>query len=93
MSIRERVQKIRDFVITIRHVFILARFDAQCQWRKHVTLRWYRLWLRKDEFHPSLDLDAMALCAMDEREKSEYRRDLTRRRHKAHVRDMRMDSA
>ena len=92
-TLRERVRKIKDFATAARYALAFAWFDARCQWRKRVTLWWHRLWLRKDEFHVSLDMDALALCAMDEREKSEYLRDLARRRHKAHVRDLRMGSA
>jgi len=30
-------------------------------WHCGIKLWWYRLWVRADEFHPSLDLDMVAM--------------------------------
>lgn len=55
-------------------------------WRWRIRSRWYRLWIRKDEFHPSLDIDPMSLAALSPGDRSEYLRDLARRRQIAHQR-------
>jgi len=38
-------------------------------WNKRLKLWWYRLWIRKDEFHSSLSMDALAMSAMNEKER------------------------
>ena len=55
-------------------------------WNKCV-LWWHRLWIRKDEFHRSLDLDSLNLDGMSKQKKEEYLIDLNRRREIAHRRD------
>ncbi len=49
-----------------------------------LTLFWHRLWIRKDEFHSSLNLDATLMWDMTKEEQEEYLEDLARRRKKAH---------
>lgn len=60
-------------------------------WNKHILLWWHKLWIRKDEFHHSLDMDGLAILEMDKRELKEYRADLVRRRQIAHERDLAKD--
>lgn len=55
-------------------------------WHCGIKLWWNRLWVRADEFHPSLDLDMVALEAMTAPERAAYLRDLFRRREIAHRR-------
>ena len=50
-------------------------------------LFWYRLWIRKDEFHISLSYDADAWLDMNENEREAYSKDLVKRRIAAHERD------
>jgi hypothetical protein len=57
-------------------------------WNKRIKLWWYRLWIRKNEFHRSLDNDLEALYVMTPQERSAYQRDLVRRRGIAHERDL-----
>lgn len=57
-------------------------------WNKHILLWWNRLWIRKDEFHRSLDMDVSAMLEMKEQEVKEYLADLVRRRDIAHQRDL-----
>ena len=57
-------------------------------WNKHFLLWWYRLWIRKDEFHNSLSRDPDAMMEMNEQEMKEYFADLARRRKKSHQRDL-----
>jgi hypothetical protein len=56
-------------------------------WNKHILLWWYRLWIRRDEFHVSLNTDVDALRVMDEKEIEEYYSDLARRKKISHRRD------
>jgi len=51
-------------------------------------LWWNRLWIRKDEFHPSLSMDSVMLAEMDHVEREDYLTDLVRRRETAHRRDI-----
>ncbi len=93
VPIRKYVRKIKNVAACLRYDVSFAIFDLRCQWRKHVVLRWYRLWVRKDEFHPSLDTDAFAMCAMTGDEKTAYLNDLARRRNIAHRRDLQENGA
>lgn len=52
--------------------------------RSRLRLWWARLYVRKDEFHYSLDLDHEALMTMKEEERQKYQEDLIRRRNVAH---------
>lgn len=56
------------------------------KFRQGLTLWWYRLWVRREEFHPSLDMDVGAMESMTPGERVAYREDLLRRRHIAHMR-------
>lgn len=53
-----------------------------------VRLWWNRLFIRKDEFHHSLEMDVFAMLRMTDREQKDYLRDLVRRRNIAHERDL-----
>lgn len=55
-------------------------------WNKHIKLWWYKLWIRRNEFHVSFDTDAEALAVMDDNERRDYCQDLARRRTIAHER-------
>ena len=57
-------------------------------WNKRLKLWWYRLFVRKDEFHHSLQMDLDALLVMDDDEKQAYLSDLQRRRTIAHRRSL-----
>ncbi|MBU4142592.1 hypothetical protein KJ590_01145 [Patescibacteria group bacterium] len=56
-------------------------------WNKHLLLFWHRLWIRRNEFHGSLRLDADALMVMNKKERGRYVKDLFRRRRIAHEAD------
>lgn len=51
-------------------------------------LWWNKLFIRSNEFHSSLDMDAYALVDMNENDRKKYIADLIRRRNIAHERDM-----
>lgn len=57
-------------------------------WNKHIQLWWHKLWIRKDEFHHSLNMNGAAMLEMNEQEKEKYLADLVRRREIAHQKDM-----
>lgn len=52
--------------------------------RDRPKLFWNRLWIRKDEFHPSLDIDPIASSYMTKEERELYYKDIVRRREIAH---------
>ena len=60
-------------------------------WNKHLLLSWYKLWVRKDEFHRSLDLDGRALEVMTKKERQIYCKDLVKRREIAHYKDLKTE--
>lgn len=63
-------------------------------WNKGTPLRirlrvwWARLWVRRDEFHRSLSLDAEAMSHMCDCERKRYALDLAERRLAAHEADL-----
>lgn len=57
-------------------------------WNKRILLTWNRLWIRKDEFDRSLNMDVNALLEMNDEEREHYVWDLIRRRQIAHDRDL-----
>ena len=56
------------------------------QWR--IRVWWSELWIRKQEFHRTLNMDVLALGKMTENEKANYYDYLFRRRDIAHQRDL-----
>ncbi len=57
-------------------------------WNRGIELFWNRLWVRKDEFHSSTDMDFEAMLDMRKKQQEEYIRDLCERRRIAHERDL-----
>lgn len=56
--------------------------------RSFILWRWQKLWIRKDEFHSSLNLDPQILLYLTLEEQKDYCRDLFLRRQFAHKRDL-----
>ena len=56
-------------------------------WNKRLKLWWYKLWIRRDELHQSLEMDQDAMIEMSDDQISKYRTDLIRRRQTAHNKD------
>ena len=52
-----------------------------------LKLFWYRLYIRKDEFHQSLNIDIEAMLSMNKKQQHNYMEDLGRRRNIAHIRE------
>ncbi len=57
-------------------------------WHAGIKLFWYRLWVRKNALHKSLEFDIMEVMYMDNDQSRYYREDLIRRRNIAHKRDI-----
>ena len=57
-------------------------------WNCGLYLWWNRLWIRKNEFHQSLDIDFEAMSYMTREQQECYLTELTKRRMIAHERDM-----
>jgi len=79
----------------MRRMSYLNRFVIwicyQCRMLKHRPgLIWDGLWIRKDEFYSSLNMNGLAMLDMDEGAKKKYISDLSKRRSIAHERDLRM---
>ncbi len=51
-------------------------------------IAWHELWVRDDDFHPSLSLDLQAITQACRADDSGYRRKLTLRRIRAHGRSL-----
>jgi hypothetical protein len=49
-------------------------------WNKNILLWWHRLWIRRNDMHRSLDMDAEAMIEMSEHETNKYLAELMRRR-------------
>ena len=56
-------------------------------WNRGLKLWWYRLWVRKSEFHKSLKTDYEALSEMNCEQRIKYSKNLEKRRSTAHKRD------
>ena len=49
---------------------------------------WYSLWIRRNEFHKSLEMDIEYYELLDKSEREKYAFDLMKRRNIAHERDL-----
>lgn len=84
-----RYQRIRlHFFVLWTDTKALPRRIRWRLWSKCVLLWWYRLYVRKDEFHRSLDTDPAAMFEMNRQERDAYFDDLWKRRKIAHRRDL-----
>lgn len=57
-------------------------------WNNGIKRWWYRLFIRKNEFHKSLSIDFEAIMVMTEEDLEKYRADLLRRKAIAHQRSL-----
>ncbi|KKP32687.1 MAG: hypothetical protein A2312_03865 [Candidatus Staskawiczbacteria bacterium RIFOXYB2_FULL_32_9] len=62
-------------------------------WNAGIKLWWYRLWIRKDVSHPSLDLDHFAMLSMGKKRLRQYLDDNARRRKIAEIRELEAEDA
>ncbi len=53
-----------------------------------IKYAWYNLYTRKDEFDKSLSIDTKYYLQLNKEEQERYLRNLTKRRKKAHKRDL-----
>jgi hypothetical protein len=58
--------------------------------RLRIKLRhfWYSTWIRKDEFHRSLDIDFDYMMILDSEDVQKYLSNLNKRRRISHERDL-----
>ena len=61
-------------------------------WHKYVLVWWGKAWVRKDEFHSSLDIDVAAAMEMTPQQRKAYYASPTRRRQIAHERELNSQS-
>ncbi len=54
---------------------------------------WHELWIREDEFHPSLDIDSEIMEALDKSDLYIYTCNNLERRKKAHGRDLNRENS
>jgi len=87
----------KNFCILLYYRFLLGvLFDMKSfvvrikrtAWNSGIKLQWYRLWIREDEFHSSLEMDTEAMLVMSKKRLDSYLNDLAKRRHIAHERDL-----
>ena len=64
------------------------KYSWKTPMRIRLRLWWHRLWIREDEFHASLNMDAEAMECMSSGQLADYLKDLLRRRKIAHNRDI-----
>lgn len=82
------VMKFRE----LNRVYFFARRKVKARiWNGIILLWWHRLWIRKERFHKSLDLDQTARKAMSPKKREWYAEDLDARRSIAYSRDDSMD--
>lgn len=89
-----RWQRFKHELFLLRHDFADWRRSIRRRiWNKGIKLFWFRLWIRRDEFHPSLSTDAEAMMGMNPEEMAAYHDDIARRRAIAHKRDLANEAA
>lgn len=52
--------------------------------RSRIKLLWYRLWIRSNQFHKSLDTDLDILLTTNDEQREKYSEELSKRRKLAH---------
>lgn len=57
-------------------------------WNKKILIWWYKLWIRKDVFHPSLNIDPEAMMEMNKEELIKYKQNLIKRIRLAHKKSL-----
>lgn len=73
----EKIKKVIDWLI---YQFKLLRHRPR--------LIWNSLYIRKDEFHSSLDMDVIAMLDMNKKDRDKYINNLMIRRNIAHEKDI-----
>lgn len=80
-------------ILTILFNFPFRVWDSLDRWLCRslpgaFQVRWAKLWIRRDEFHPSLDPHADYYMNLNQEKRDAYWNDLARRRETAHKRDL-----
>ncbi len=76
--------------VTVWFVLMFCRFDHWlCRTLPGaIRYQWAKLWVREDEFHPSLDSHAHYVHKLPSRQRDLYWQNLMSRRGVAHKRDL-----
>jgi hypothetical protein len=86
----------RAIVMKLKEHLKIARLELDMEldklkyqiWNKGLLLWWYRLWIRQDKFHESLDIDPLAMMVMTRKQRDRYMNDLIRRRNIAYYKNL-----
>ncbi len=73
--------------LPIRFCYRLDRWFC-CSLPRPLRFWWAKQWVRKDEFHPSLNLDADYASRLSQEERDAYFENVMKRRAIAHERDI-----
>jgi hypothetical protein len=60
-------------------------------WNVRILLWWHRLYLRHDEFHPTLNRDPCAYLVMNPEEREAYDWSLAKRKWQSHLHDLELE--
>ena len=83
---RKNLKRLSHFLfVTCFKIKSWAKKSQYYLWNESIKPWWKRLWIRKDEFHSSLDTDY--LPGISQEEEDNYSKDVFRRRHLSHERD------
>lgn len=85
MNLGERI--VTAFFMFCFDVKVFSNRIKRRIWNKRILLWWHRLYLRKDEFDCSLDINSGAMLEMNKKERDKYLKDLFKRREIAHQRN------
>jgi hypothetical protein len=84
-----------DWWVELKFIWFETKWWVIRFWKQYIGSiptrirhRWHALWVRKDEFHKSLNLDIDYYSVLSKKDREIYMRDLVRRRELAHQRDL-----
>jgi hypothetical protein len=82
MTLKNRIQ------ITYHETKQWILYIVRRMWLVGFVRKWNKLWIRKNEFDKTLDMDSEMMMYMKKTEREKYMVDLVRRRNIAHERGM-----
>ena len=84
-----KIEKIKFKIWCYKEIFFITIKNIKRKiWNKYILHVWNNLYIRKDEFHKSLDLDLNAMLVMDKKEREKYYKNIMKRRNIAHEKDL-----
>ncbi|MFM2383607.1 MAG: hypothetical protein RIQ72_179, partial [Candidatus Parcubacteria bacterium] len=90
-KVKIAISNVSDIYFMWRYTMNKKTFEDIDRWlcvRLPVSIRvwWHRLWIRRDEFHPSLNMCIEYACTLSPDKRLAYRKDIVKRRDVAHQR-------